>query len=567
MFKKMLVLSSPALFLASACALAAGKTPSSYSNFTYPNSPSGLDEFNITLNVTRDPGYTANLYWSNQFGFDTGHEYGVIGMQSHDIEPNQRPFLFSIMNATAATPGSSISWCEKYTGSESGYACRFDALWEEGGSYKFQVKHVGDGWFSGTVMATQADGTVKEYNIGKIKTSASKIENYLSTRTDYLESSNDRATCLGQPLSWVTFSLPTGVAGGNSWTGKLDTSGVGADCKDFSTITALANGVSHINGVGNSTRGLLESQAVNGCLMAQTLTEGSELAMKACHLQGESGWVYSQKGSLEVRDNFCLTSSEADRGDVALRSCDHTSANFIWNISKGGQIKKDSSDMCLTDQGQGNKLELLKCTGAANQRWSVEQLGRSNSGCIISLDSGDEFCLFRGAEKVAQLPSWIYKKNVYVQADRGTAVILSDWDNLSYNRTATFTGTVVNEQLKNVKADNGEFIDFSQPASMRVVASETPLGCIVIVSTSKQFCLPAGGNAGMELPAWIKGKEVYVEADPGVSVSLSDWDNLSYGRVATFTHYVSNENLKNVKAENGEYLNFNKPFSMRVNAQ
>lgn len=89
----------------------------------------------------------------------------------------------------------------------------------------------------------------------------------------------------------------------------------------------------------------------------------------------------------------------------------------------------------------------------------------------------------------------------------------------------------------------------------------------LLESTAVNGCLPAGESAGYALPEWIKGLDVYVQANPGLSVMLSDWNNLSYGRTASFTGYVSNTNLKNVKADNGEYLNFNQPLSMRVNAQ
>ncbi|RMZ61959.1 hemolysin, partial [Vibrio anguillarum] len=56
----------------------------------------------------------------------------------------------------------------------------------------------------------------------------------------------------------------------------------------------------------------------------------------------------------------------------------------------------------------------------------------------------------------------------------GLGVILSDWDNLSYNRLAVFGGNTSNAQLKSVKAYNGELLDFSHPRSMRVVSFDVP---------------------------------------------------------------------------------------------
>lgn len=48
--------------------------------------------------------------------------------------------------------------------------------------------------------------------------------------------------------------------------------------------------------------------------------------------------------------------------------------------------------------------------------------------------------------------------------------MLSDWDNLSYNRLAVFTGYTPNSELEAVKAYNGKVLDFSAPRSMRVVS-------------------------------------------------------------------------------------------------
>jgi len=93
-------------------------------------------------------------------------------------------------------------------------------------------------------------------------------------------------------------------------------------------------------------------------------------------------------------------------------------------------------------------------------------------GCIISLETGEKYCLKVGERSGYSLPSFIYKHEVDVVAAPGTGVMLSDWDNLSYNRLAVFTGYTPNQELESVKAYNGQFLDFSAPGSMRVVAKE-----------------------------------------------------------------------------------------------
>ena len=185
-------------------------------------------------------------------------------------------------------------------------------------------------------------------------------------------------------------------------------------------------------------------------------------------------------------------------------------------------------------------------------------------GCIVSLDTGDKYCLSPGENSGYSLPTWIRSHNVYVQAAEGTSVTLSDWDNLSYNRTASFEGTTSNSQLENVMAANGQRLDFSNPRSMRVAKSNSPLGCIISRDTSAKFCLVPGGNSGYSLPDWIRSHDVYVQAAEGTSVTLSDWDALSYSRTASFEGTTSNSQLENVMAANGQRLDFSNPRSMRV---
>ncbi|EGQ9851616.1 hemolysin [Vibrio cholerae] len=186
-------------------------------------------------------------------------------------------------------------------------------------------------------------------------------------------------------------------------------------------------------------------------------------------------------------------------------------------------------------------------------------------GCIISRLNGEKYCLKVGERSGYSLPSWIYAHPVDVQAPSGVSVMLSDWDNLSYNRLAVFDRYTGNEDLKNVKAYNGAYLDFSKPRSMRVLASETyPEACIVSRQTGERFCLKEGERSGYSLPAYIYGHEVDVEAPLGLGIMLSDWDNLSYNRLAVFGGNTQNEQMRAVKAYNGETLDFSKPRSMRV---
>lgn len=182
-------------------------------------------------------------------------------------------------------------------------------------------------------------------------------------------------------------------------------------------------------------------------------------------------------------------------------------------------------------------------------------------GCIVSLRTRARYCSRAGESSDTSLPSWISGHDVYVDAAPGTAVTLSDWENLSH---ATFVGTVENDGLKQAKAVSGQYLDFSRPKSMRVVSDTTPLGCIVSLTSGAKYCLPAGQTPHYSLPDWIYTHEVQVQAAPGTAVMLSDWNDFSYNRVATFPGFVQNWALKKVTAWNGEDLDFTRPKSMRV---
>lgn len=214
----------------------------------------------------------------------------------------------------------------------------------------------------------------------------------------------------------------------------------------------------------------------------------------------------------------------------------------------------------MTSQYIALAVGLLSLSSSVAQATTTEA-----QGCIISRLNGEKFCLKAGERSGYSLPSWIYAHPVDVQAPSGISVMLSDWDNLSYNRIAVFDRYTNNEDLKNVKAYNGAYLDFSTPRSMRVLASATyPEACIISRQNGERFCLKSGERSSYSLPAYIYGHEVDVYSPQGLGVMVSDWDNLSYNRLAVFSGKTKNEQMRSVKAYNGEMLDFSKPRSMRV---
>ncbi len=186
-------------------------------------------------------------------------------------------------------------------------------------------------------------------------------------------------------------------------------------------------------------------------------------------------------------------------------------------------------------------------------------------GCIVNTRTSQKFCMQPG-QIADRLPDWVRGKRVHVQADNGVAVVLSDQPNLAPDRIGTFMGTVVNKQLRGVRATNGVERNFGRPRSMSAYADSQALGCIVSLNSGDKFCLPAGGIAN-SLPPWIKGHDVFVEADDGAAVMLSDVTKLARNRVAVFSGSLGNEHLKKVPAYSGEALDFSRPRSMRVDRQ
>lgn len=190
---------------------------------------------------------------------------------------------------------------------------------------------------------------------------------------------------------------------------------------------------------------------------------------------------------------------------------------------------------------------------------------RKPVGCIVragplNVNSRRKYCLHAGSAD--QLPDWAYEKAVDVQADSGVTVTLSDSDQLAQERTATFIGTVENPSLRHVKATNGQYLDLSRPRTMRVDRiSGHPLGCVVSLISAEKYCLAADSHAAQQVPAWIAGHDIFVQADPGVTVIL--W-NPQRSQGAGFHGTMQHHELKRVALGDGTYLDLSQAAAMSV---
>ena len=184
--------------------------------------------------------------------------------------------------------------------------------------------------------------------------------------------------------------------------------------------------------------------------------------------------------------------------------------------------------------------------------------------CLVLISNGKQFCQQKGEESLARLPNEFYRQPIYVQAEQGTEVILSDVDGLmDKTRKVYVTGTVLNEELKNAKSSTGEVIDVSAPASMKVVSSNASLGCVRNISTDQMYCLPKNKKV-KKLPSFIYDQLVEVRPTFGLKVKVSAQENLPPEDSYAFEQTTTNERLQKITTKNGSELNLQKIRSMAV---
>ncbi|AHG20882.1 peptidase M66 [Chania multitudinisentens RB-25] len=189
-------------------------------------------------------------------------------------------------------------------------------------------------------------------------------------------------------------------------------------------------------------------------------------------LHGAYGFTYSDD-STEIADGDCQLQVETDNGILHFKLTNHRAIStlmnkFHINVPTASQPSR-ATVLCH------NQSFTERTLSSAPEGLSYTVNGRAlpakhNEGCIISNQTGDKYCLPIGERSGYSLPSWIYNHEVHVDAGSEAKVYLSDWDNLSYSRVGEFIGNVATSELKNVRAWNGMYLDFSKPKSMRVVS-------------------------------------------------------------------------------------------------
>ena len=353
MFKSASSLLAGVLALGASLSVAATETPGSYVYWEFDGA-TPLSDVAYPMTVTRDPGYGAKVFWSNQVSFSNGLG-GYAGMQAHGGA--QRLFLFSIWDVSEAVPGPG-SFCEPFGGEGSGMSCKRWGDWKEGDTYEFHYVAEGNGWW-GMTVTNLADNT--SFKLGSIKVGTDRMLPNSISWTEYFRWNDAASSCLSEPFSRERSDVP--VANNGSLTGRITGSHVSPDCAAFSTVTTTADYAVQTNGIGNSVMSTI-SAGDGRCLDIDPAN--GNVHSWSCHGYDNQQWVYAKDDTLRGKDYTCAIVNGSD--SVIAGSC--TSSRGKWTV-RGGKLIENVSGKCLTagDGATGNTI--AKCKGLASQQWNV----------------------------------------------------------------------------------------------------------------------------------------------------------------------------------------------------
>ena len=349
MFKSASSLLAGVLALGASLSVAATETPGSYVHWEFDGA-TALSDVAYPMTVTRDPGYGAKVFWSNQVSFSNGLG-GYAGMQAHGGA--QRLFLFSVWDVSEAVPGPG-SFCEPFGGEGSGMSCKRWGDWKEGDTYEFHYVAEGNGWW-GLTVTNLADST--SFKLGSIKVGTDTMLPNSISWTEYFRWNDAASSCLSEPFSRERSDVP--VANNGSLTGRITGSHVSPDCAAFSTVTTTADYAVQTNGIGNSVMSTIGGSG-GRCL---DIAKG-KVSPNDCHGGASQQWVYAKDDTLRGKDYTCAIVGNGN--SVVAGPC--SSSRGKWTVS-GGQLIESVSGKCLTAGAM--KATIGTCNGSASQQWSV----------------------------------------------------------------------------------------------------------------------------------------------------------------------------------------------------
>jgi hypothetical protein len=105
----------------------AGDVPGTYAKYQWDPTVTSLTSIDFGINVEADPGYRANVLWSNRFVLSGTGDIGRAGTEDNaNLGPN---FVFTVQGATHYKTGAPGSYCNVHSGASPSVTCRLPYHW------------------------------------------------------------------------------------------------------------------------------------------------------------------------------------------------------------------------------------------------------------------------------------------------------------------------------------------------------------------------------------------------------------------------------------------------------
>ncbi len=182
-----------------------------YLQWSYPGSFTTVE---TDLKFVADPGPSAKWFLSHQFELgDANGAYkggGYIGLQTSMTSTGAKGVMFSIWNATVATPGNGAT-CQPFGGEGIGMQCFIAYPWVAGKTYRLRVVHE-NGAYSGYVLDTSTVTPTATY-LGQIQAPAGTA-GFNRSSVQWAEYYNSvPSNCAEYPYVKAVWSRPKGNGG------------------------------------------------------------------------------------------------------------------------------------------------------------------------------------------------------------------------------------------------------------------------------------------------------------------------------------------------------------------
>lgn len=189
-------------------------------------------------------------------------------------------------------------------------------------------------------------------------------------------------------------------------------------------------------------------------------------------LHGAYGFTYAADERSTLTGSDCQLQVATRDGLLRFKLANHRAASAVMNkfhINVPTDLNPSRATVVCNNRMIADKTLSSAPTDISFSVYGKALPAKADEGCIVSNSTGVKYCLPIGSRSGYSLPDWIIGQEVHVDAGLHAKVLLSDWDNLSYNRIGEFIGNVESQDMREVKGWNGVIIDFSRPRSMRVV--------------------------------------------------------------------------------------------------